>query len=206
MGREFVILVHGIGRTGRSMSSLARHLRQQGFDVVAIDYPSRRLTIAAAARYVAEQLPADRRVSFVTHSMGGLVVSRAIEAGLVPKLNRVVMLAPPNHGSAVADLLRAFPPYRWIFGPAGQELATAARRPGPAAFPLGIIAGNRGWAYPLGLLALRGAHDGRVSVASTRRDGMQDHIVVASGHSLIMNHPEARRQLVAFLRDGSFSR
>lgn len=205
MDRETVVLVHGIARTGRSLAPLARHLRQAGFDAVTIDYPSRRLSIRDAAHHVATQLPAAGRLHFVTHSMGGLVVAEMIEAGLVPTVGRVVMLAPPNHGSAVADLLKAFPPYRWLFGPAGQELGTATRHPGRATFPLGIIAGRRGWAYPLGMLALQRPHDGRVSVASTYRDGMTDHMVVESGHSLIMNHPEVRRLVVGFLRDGRFS-
>lgn len=205
MDRETVILVHGIARTGRSLAPLAQHLRRTGFAALTVNYPSRRLSIEAAARHVAARLPTGSVLHFVTHSMGGLVVAEMIEAGLVPTLGRVVMLAPPNHGSAVADLLRTFPPYRWLFGPAGQDLVTSARRPGPATFPLGIIAGNRGWAYPLGMLTLERPHDGRVSVASTRRDGMADHLVVACGHSLIMNHPEVRRQVVAFLRDGRFT-
>jgi hypothetical protein len=49
-----------------------------------------------------------------------------------------------------------------------------------------------------------GDNDGKVSVASTRLPEMKDHLVVDSGHTFIMNDGEVIRQVLAFLRNGSF--
>jgi hypothetical protein len=47
-------------------------------------------------------------------------------------------------------------------------------------------------------------HDGRVSVANTKLDGMADHVVVAASHPWLMRNSIAIGQTIAFLRDGKF--
>ena len=91
------------------------------------------------------------------------------------------MLGTPNSGSEIADRLKNFGAYRAFFGPAGQQLGTQrdaaieALFP-PVDYPVGIIAGNRS-IDPVAGTMLPKPHDGRVSVANTRLDGMADHIV-----------------------------
>jgi hypothetical protein len=141
---------------------------------------------------------------------GGLV-ARQLLLGDRPthaRIGRVVMLAPPSAGSEVADFLAPLPPYRWLYGPAGQQLTTSHRsgiwRTSPD-FELGIIAGATGWPYLLGNLLLPRPHDGRVSVERTRVDGMRDHLVVPATHSFIMRVPEVQRQVLHFIRHGGFA-
>ncbi len=55
--------------------------------------------------------------------MGGLLARAAISQERPANLGRVVMLAPPNGGSEIADLLAGWA-FRRLFGPAGAELAT----------------------------------------------------------------------------------
>lgn len=53
------------------------------------------------------------QMSIVTHSMGGLVVRRALEApAFAGQVHRVMMFAPPNHGSYIAWRL-AYDDYAW---------------------------------------------------------------------------------------------
>jgi hypothetical protein len=47
-------------------------------------------------------------------------------------------------------------------------------------------------------------HDGRVSVANTKLDGMVDHVVVAASHPWLVRNSIAIAQTIAFLRDGKF--
>jgi hypothetical protein len=120
----------------------------------------------------------------------------------------VVMLGTPNSGSEIADRLRHFRPYRAFFGPAGQQLGTQrddavnALFP-PVDYPVGIIAGNRS-IYPITSAFLPKPHDGRVSVANTKLDGMADHIVVPASHPWLVRNSVAIAQTIAFLQGGKF--
>ncbi|WP_417309016.1 hypothetical protein [Devosia sp.] len=139
--------------------------------------------------------------------MGGLVAAQLIARhGKGREIGRVVMLAPPNQGSEIADALSALPPYHWIYGPAGQQLVTARTTQPPPDYALGIIAGSYGNPYLLGRMLIRGAHDGRVSVERTRQPGMRDHLTVSASHSFIMRKPIVHRQVLAFLAHGQFDR
>ena len=209
-----VVLLHGIARTSASMRPMRRALEGEGFAVLNLDYRSRHLPLDALARSIhgpverfAATIPGALHV--VAHSMGGLVTRAYLARHRPPRLGRVVMLGTPNGGSEVADLLRNSALYRAVFGPAGQQLATAQTPElrttlGAVDYPLGVLAGDR----PLNLLAaaliLPGPSDGTVTVASTRVAGMADHAVVRTSHTRLIGHPEAIRATVAFLRRGSF--
>mgnify|MGYP006280716843 CR=1 FL=1 len=144
--------------------------------------------------------------------MGGLVLHRVLtQYSPAPleaedRLGRVVMLAPPFGGSEVADTLAALPPYRWIYGPAGQDLTTAARQGSTQiiSYDLGIIAGTRGWPYFISAHLFDGPHDGRVSVESTKEVEYTDHITLPATHTFIMERRDVHEQIVHFLENGEF--
>ena len=87
MAREGVLLLHGIGRTARSMRRPERALRDAGFATFNSTYPSRRHDLAALAAHVMAETADWRaglsRVHLVTHSMGGLaarILARDVSA------------------------------------------------------------------------------------------------------------------------------
>ncbi|HXR48160.1 MAG TPA: hypothetical protein VN784_12045, partial [Candidatus Limnocylindrales bacterium] len=125
----------------------------------------------------------------------------------LPSLGRVVMLAPPNQGSEVADKLGWLFLYRWINGPAGVELGTdtksAPNKLGPANFPVGVIAGDRSINW-INSLLIPGRDDGKVSIERTKLAGMSDHLVIHATHPFIMKNREAIRQTIHFLQFGVF--
>src|SRR6185295_16595733 len=120
--------------------------------VINVSYPSTRLSIQAIAdQWLANLIPkatSDRtvKIHFVTHSLGGIVLRQYMLTHPVKNLGRVVMLAPPNQGSELADRFQHNFLYKFFTGPAGQELGTdpvsVPNRLGPAAFEVGIIAGD----------------------------------------------------------------
>ncbi len=212
---ECVVLLHGLGRTSGSMEELAEALQQAGYGTANIDYPSRSAGIVELAdRVVPEGIrrcrnQGARRIHFVTHSMGGILLRFYLGKHGLPELGRVVMLAPPNRGSEVADALRDNALYQWVNGPAGQELGKGGvpARLGPVDYPVGIITGNRAAPWDLWFSKLiPGEDDGKVGVESARLEGMRDFLVVPYSHTFIMNREEVIDQVLHFLEAGRFLR
>ena len=212
--RDGVVLLHGISRTALSFRKMQLALERAGFATLNLDYESRRKALEGLAEDIdpAIQRFADRidgSVHFVCHSMGGLLARVYIDRHRPKHLGRVVMLGTPNSGSEIADRLKNIGVYRAFFGPAGQQLGTQrdaaieALLP-PIDYPVGIIAGNRS-IYPIASRFLPRPHDGRVSIANTKLEGMADHVVVAASHPWLVRNSVAIAQTIAFLREGKFN-
>ncbi len=210
----FVILLHGMGRTHRSMATMAKHLANKGYRVVNLDYPSTRASIETLSLgIVAETVQRCRLerpsapIHFVTHSLGGILVRQYLQAHGLPPVSRVVMLSPPNQGSEIADLMKDNFLYRWIMGPAGQQLGTGtdavSHRLGPVDVPVGIITGDS-TLEPWFSSRVPGPDDGKVSVERARLAEMTDFLVVHKSHGFIMNDPEVIDQAAHFLEHGRF--
>ena len=212
--QDGVVLLHGISRTALSFRKMQLALERAGFATLNLDYASRRKPLEGLAEDIdpAIQRFADRidgSVHFVCHSMGGLLARVYIARHRPKHLGRVVMLGTPNSGSEIAERLKNFGVYRAFFGPAGQQLGTQrdaaieALFP-PVDYPVGIIAGNRS-IYPIASRFLPRPHDGRVSIANTKLEGMADHVVVAASHPWLVRNSVAIAQTIAFLREGKFN-
>jgi triacylglycerol esterase/lipase EstA (alpha/beta hydrolase family) len=206
---EAVVLLHGLYRSERAMRPLATRLAAQGYEVHNLGYASTELPpdeLASELRAQIERCCAGApRVHFVTHSLGGILVRTLLAQQEPANLGRVVMLAPPNHGSEWVDWLGDS--FGFALGPTGRELGTGPdslpnRLPKPD-YPLGVIAGTASL-NPFGSWLLPGENDGTVSVTSTWLDGMTDFVSVPSSHSFIVRSDAAGEQVVEFLRAGRF--
>jgi pimeloyl-ACP methyl ester carboxylesterase len=212
--QDGVVLLHGISRTARSFRKMQAALEGASYATLNLDYASRRKALEALAEDIHPAIQRfadgiDGSVHFVCHSMGGLLARVYIARYRPKQLGRVVMLGTPNSGSEIADRLGHLKLYRAFFGPAGQQLGTQRDAAIEALFPpvdysVGIIAGNRS-IYPLASALLPKPHDGRVSIANTKLDGMADHIVIPASHPWLMRNSIAIAQTIAFLKDGKFT-
>ena len=212
---ECVVLLHGLARTSTSMNKMQRELEDAGFLTANIDYPSREYTVEKRADIaVADGLEACRandgieKIHFVTHSLGGILVRQYLSTNEIAELGRVVMMGPPNQGSAAVDELIGVPGFDWLNGPAGRQLGkgedSVPLRLGPADFELGVIAGNR-TIDPVTSAVLENPDDGRVSVDDTRLEGMADFVVVEHSHAFMMRMRRPIELTIEFLRSGQFS-
>jgi triacylglycerol lipase len=214
LGRSCVVLLHGLARTHRSMNKMASALDEAGYHTINMDYPSRKKTIEDLALGVIPEAlrqcraASCRKIHFVTHSMGGILLRYYLSLHPIGGLGRVVMLSPPNMGSEVVDALKNKWYYKWYNGPAGAQLGTDGITAllGPVDFPLGVITGNvhaffdARWAD-----IIPGADDGKVSVERAKVEGMTDFLVLPYSHPYIMGQSDVIFQTLNFLAKGSFA-
>lgn len=213
--RDCVILLHGLARTRRAMKPLADLLAAKGFAVVNLDYPSTRHPIETLVRtHLAPAVnrcrrQGFRRIHFVGHSLGGILVRHYFQDQPSPPGSRLVMLGPPNKGSEVAGWLRDCFLFRKIMGPAGQQLdATPQSLPNrlqPVPLEIGIIAGTFSM-NPFFSRLLPGPDDGKVTVERAKLAEMKDFITLSCSHGFLVADNEAMRQTAYFLAHGTFDR
>lgn len=207
------VLLHGLWRTTFSMKRLEMAISRAGFETHNLFYPSRKrpipqLVIQDLQPQLRKLIKPDETVHFVTHSMGGILVRYLALQPLHFKMGRVVMLGSPNQGSEIVDVIGRFLPYRLINGPAGLQIGTGVGSlpcalPAPN-FDVGIIAGTRSF-NPISSYFLPGVDDGKVSVESSKLEGMTDFLAVPVSHTHMMNNRAVMGQTVAFLNNGRFS-
>ena len=192
------------------MSLVASSFEKEHWTTYVWSYPSRLKTIEEHGedllellKWVADKHPGSP-ISFVTHSMGGLVLRHSISLEGCPqeaKTGRAVLIAPPNQGSAYGRFLGQFTPVRKIVGEyAGRQLTTTERGgfeelgQFPATMSVLVIAGTCGF-NP----SIKGKNDGKVAVEETRLSTAHEFQTVFAGHSWICHTPKTVELAKAFL-------
>lgn len=213
----FVILVHGLTRTGRCMSSLRQRIDNQGFATAThFSYASTRATLiehATALKEFTESFPPGATLSFVCHSMGNIVLRTAIglwqAAGQDPqhvlsRMNSVVMLAPPNQGASIARLLGHTGLFGLIAGPGASQLGLrwqeVIHHLATPPCPFAIIAGDlsQGWiTNPL----LEQPNDLLVTVNETKLEGAKQFHCVPIAHTTLMTDQRSQDLALQFLKE-----
>jgi len=202
---HLVVLLHGLGRSRHSMAPLAETLESAGLSTACLAYPSTRAGLDEHAQNLnglLNELRQVSRVSFVTHSMGGLVVRKALGQPAPWRarieLGRVLQLGPPNQGSQLARWFEPTP-IGWVLGPSLTTVATDEARDLPALpCDFAIVAGAKpdsdGW-NPF----LRGDDDGVVRVEETLLPGADEHHSVQAMHTVLMRNEDVNEIALRYL-------
>jgi len=231
---EVVILAHGLFRTKDSMQPLVERWEANYAETLKtsagqtegersikvclpITYASTRSSIenhAEAFRELVENLPGEPRISFVGHSLGNIVFRRALgewqkvgdPRGVLSRLNRAVMLGPPNQGSAFAARLAQLGVFETLAGASGMHLGPAWDRLqeslGTPPCPFAIVVGDISGSYLRNPL-LEGPSDGIVTVYEAKLDGATQTKTYPVLHSFLMSDPEIVKGTLSFLDGGS---
>jgi len=209
--RPPVVVIHGALRSQAGLWPVVWYLRRLGFNARAFGYATRAETLAQhGARledFVAGWLggPAPL-LGILTHSMGGLVARAYLARGgaaAQSQRQRVVMLAPPNQGAALAERMRDFRPFRWLYGAAADELQperAAGLPPPPASAAVLVLAGGRRGSEVGYSRRIAGNNDGLVGVAETALPGVVPEFV-GGVHSTLQWRPEILRRAARFLAE-----
>lgn len=211
-----VVILHGLGRSSGSMRKLADYLHEQGgYAVFNVTYPTTRGTVAdhaATLARVIRRLDGIEELNFVGHSLGNLVIrhwlgDQADPAGVRqpdPRVHRVVMLGPPNHGAKLAEVFLANDLAELVVGKAGAQIGRFERLEPKLATPaceFAIIAGGRETARGYNPL-LGEDNDLVVSVESTRLSGARDFALLPITHTWMMDDPTVQEYTLRFLQHG----
>ncbi len=215
---DCVVLLHGLARSHHSMTPLKKSLSHEGYYVVnseynSLDAPIEQLAPRAIDSALGQRPQGSNEIHFVTHSLGGILVRQYLQqAQNVPpnqraKIGRVVMLGPPNQGSELVDKFVTVPGFNKLNGFAGRQLGTDDNsKPNNLKdidVELGIIAGSKS-INPILSLFLPGQDDGKVTIESTKLDGMKDHLILPTTHTFMMRNAAVLAQVNYFLANGQF--
>jgi len=223
---EVVLLLHGLMRSSSSMLPIEKELSRVDDELeernlndtrrrncIAFSYASTRDSISshsAALRELVENIAGEPRISVVGHSMGNIVFRHAIgewqrngdPKKVLSRMNRVVMLGPPNRGSSFAAKLSRLGLFETITGNAGMELGpsweTLRNGLGTPACPFAIVAGDISKGRLQNPL-LSGPSDGVVTVEEASLDGMTEIAAVPVVHSFLTSDSSVVRATVSFL-------
>ena len=199
-GQSFVVVIHGLLRSSRSMASLEKAIeRADDGPVIRFDYASSRgpmVEHATALGEILSELPPDATFRFVCHSMGNIVVRHWIAdrqrdgdpLRLLARCRSMIMLGPPNQGAEIARRLAATKVFGWVAGPAAMQLGVSWNEVRVALatppFPFHILTGDvRSFRrHPL----VTGPNDGIVSVEETRLNGADSFGLLPVAHGVLV--------------------
>jgi len=212
---ERVVLLHGLWRSMGAMAFLEKELQIRGYETVNVPYASMTKRVEETAEWLEEELgravESGERVHFVTHSLGGAVLRELLARGFDLGGGKVVMLAPPNQGSAIVDWLGIWgrmalgPACEWLSEGGGSQRGAAGEgRPRwPVEVPLGVLMGRKS-VIPVLRTFLGEENDGIVSVEEGALEGAADFKVVDADHTLIMREEFVLDEVLHFLKEGMF--
>jgi len=183
-----VLLVHGYLAPVAILWPLGFALARSGHPPSYFDYPSRRGPFERHVPGLQRRLEAMRApYAVVAHSMGGLLVHRALDTYEGPWPARIVHIAVPHAGSAFV---------RRVGGSRlGRRLVPAVR-----ASSFGVAAPAH--RCPVGTLA--GERDAMVRPDEARLAGAS-HQTLPFGHNELILRPATAAAIVHFLHTGSFA-
>ncbi|MHC4896469.1 MAG: lipase family alpha/beta hydrolase [Planctomycetota bacterium] len=215
--RHVVFLKHGIFRSAGSLWKLERALRDHGYEVVNISYPSTdgyiedfSTTMAAeVADYLRDSPREVVKVHFIGHSMGGLVIRHYLTRKDAITPDSCVFIAVPHRGAVLTDARKDRFLFRTFLGNKAalqlspdSEFYNQLQAPHDG-FDYGCIYGTKG--EPEGWNDdIPGDDDGTVGADEAQLPGATDSHRLRLGHTRISFDDQTIEQVLHFLKHGTF--
>ncbi len=208
-----VYLIHGYGGLGIELKEIQKVIEKEGFVSEIYTYPSLVKDVDSVGNTLFYKIQKENydTVSFVTHSLGALVVRSMYEhldsLTSFPFIHRIVMIAPPNNGSPVADFFAQFSFVKHIIGPNINNITTnpltgAGKYPIPTC-EVGLIAGSYGRKRGFNIF-VKGDNDGVLIPEKTKMGIEKDVAFVKSWHVGLLYNKTVKKYVISFLINGIF--
>ena len=188
------------------MSLLRYRFKKNGYNTFQFSYKSTRYTPFQNAQKLSEfiELIQSKKIYFVCHSLGGIILRHYLSLYPARNLGNVVMLGTPNQTSIVAKTLTRWSLGRKLLGRSVENGLTGILPPWDSKQKLGIIAGY----FPVGSEILspiiKNPNDGTVSIEETKLRGSEDHITLRCSHLGLLFSKKVFLQTKHFLENSSF--
>lgn len=209
-----VYIIHGYANPKSIMNDIYRDVKKAGFIAENYAYPGLYMELDSIGKKLYNDVLDDGvdSVSFVTHSMGGLVVRAMLKYSGTdpnfPKIYRIVMIAPPNRGADIADFFKEATQVKALLGPNVEKMETdstsyANQLPIPFNTEIGIIVGvrrnERGYNH-----LIPGNDDGLLAPERVYLGNEKDVAIVNYDHLGVIKRKKSRRLVIEFLQTGIF--
>ncbi len=213
-GNQKVFIIHAYASPRFVMYKINKSLKKENYTTENYRYKSMYVGLDSLGGQLYNTIKASKldTVSFVTHSMGALVLRSMLQHSDTdtnfPVIHRVVMIAPPNKGAEVADYLAAKPKLRKILGPNMKRMTTHSNSyvnqlPKPKYSEVGIIVGIRGKKNGYNPF-IKGDDDGILSIDKVKLDMNEDLVFIKNDHLFITQEKSVSQLIVNFLNTGIF--
>jgi esterase/lipase len=211
--QECVVILHGFGKTNKSMSKIAAFLSEHDYQVINITYPSIKQDITSITEkhikpLIKPYFQKPNKVHFVGYSMGGVITRHIIESNKIENIGNVVLIASPIQGSDLSSIIIKNDFLRWVFGPAVRDIATQSSiiksLNSKPHYPVGIITASKSHNPITSLFLLKGPNDGTVTLASTKIYNANDNVMIDANHNSILYLKETQIQILSFLKNKRF--
>lgn len=208
-----VYLVHGYCGLGVELEKIHRAIIKEGFTCEIVVYPSLSEDVDSVGKHLFQRIRQENfdTISFVTHSMGALVV-RSLHHYVQPEqhfpfIHRIIMIAPPNNGSPVADFFAQFGFLEFIVGPNVRNLTTdsksGAQKYAVPTCEVGLILGIKGNEVGYNSF-IKGDDDGLVPAETSKLGIETDVAYIKDSHVGLILNKKVIRITIAFLKRGKF--
>jgi pimeloyl-ACP methyl ester carboxylesterase len=214
-----VILAHGLARTRGCWLPMTEYLKSEvDWQVIDFTYASTRLPMdshAQSLQSVIDSLgPEVKQIYLAGHSMGNIVfrlylgntTSADGSTQGDPRIRRLVMIGPPNHGSKMARVLQPTGIFPLVTGRSGVQLGRdwnqIAEKLATPQCEFAIIAGGNQETDSGYNPLLSGPDDLTVSLDEARLAGATDLLVQPLLHSTMMKQPEVCAATLRFFQTG----
>lgn len=201
--KEVIVLVHGLWMKGPELFYIRYKLWRQGYKVYQFHYASLFKTTEenSSKLYQFVSTIDESIIHFVAHSLGGIVVNHLFQHHEIKKNGKVVMIATPLNGSAVAAYLSQKKYLKYLLGKSvvkgllGDAPSWSYKR------EVCVVAGTKGigLGYLLANSVLQAPNDGTVNLHETRLERANESHEVPRSHFLLLVSNEVVKIIVKFL-------
>ena len=209
---KILVLVHGFIKNNKDMLTLKNFFSKDYQDIISVDLPTTFVSIDTAVAKlcsVVQNISTSKSITFIAHSMGGIIACKTIYELQLENIEKCVFIATPFAGSKIADFGDKIPFYSRVLRP-NSDLKVSDKylhicNVVAGKFPVGLIAGNRHSRFNLlARFCLREEHDGLVEVNSVFAINSSNRIILNKNHGEIHHDTKTLSKVANFLKTGSF--